>query len=87
MQYDQQKDVVIKLFEMKQEGDNKSLLISVMAYNGGEPKLQITRMYKKKDETVGYGKMGRLDINELQFIKDYSDEILDTMKKWQTKNS
>jgi hypothetical protein len=44
-------------------------------------------MDKKKDETMGYGKMGRLNMEELQFIKDYSDDILDIMKKWQSKSS
>ena len=78
MSYSQDKDRLIKAWEYKQE--NGSLIISVMSYNEGKPKLQMTRMYTKRSGEVGYGKSGRLSYDELQFIIDNKDEILENMK-------
>jgi len=77
--WDPEKDVLIKLFEMNGE-NNKSLLMSLMKYDEGEIKLQITRSYVKKDETIGYGKMGRLSKKELIFLKNNIDEMLNIME-------
>jgi len=72
--YDEKKDKLIKLFEMKKE--NGSLLFSVFSYDGGNPKLQISRMYKKKDGSFGYSSPGRMSNEEILFLKDNIDEIL-----------
>ena len=79
MSYNSQKDVLIKIFEMKQ--DKGSLQFLVMSYNNGEPKLQITRMFNKSDGSVGYSKPGRFNKSEIEFLLKHSSEILELMNK------
>lgn len=84
MGYNQNKDKLIKLFERKVEGENlklASLLLSVFQYNSGPPKLQVTRSFDKADGTIGYGKMGRLTIEEVEWIKENIDSIISVMQK------
>ena len=39
--------------------------VAVYSYNGGEAKLQIgPRMYVKRDGGTGYGKLGRMTVDE-----------------------
>lgn len=78
MGYEQDRDKLLKLFEMKQEKSN--LLFSVFSYDGGQPKLGITRSFEKKDGTVGYSSSGRLNLSELKFLKEKMDEIINTME-------
>jgi hypothetical protein len=80
MAYDVNKDKLLKLFEMKSDTLGNSLLISIFSYNNAKPKLQITRSYKKKDETFGYTAAGRLKIEEVEFIRDNINEIIEIMK-------
>lgn len=82
--YDSSKDVMLKLFEMKQEGD-KSLMFSIYSYNGGKAKLQMTRTYAKKDGSTGYASVGRVSVEELNFLKDNMDEIIKIMSFDETK--
>lgn len=78
MAYDDSKDRLVQLFELK---DGKgALLVSLMSYNKATPKLQITRSYEKKDETMGYGKMGRLTLEEMKWFKENIDEIIEVME-------
>ena len=51
MAYEESKDKLIKLFELKQE--KSSLLCSIFSYDGGELKIGLTRSYEKKDGTMG----------------------------------
>ena len=79
MSYDSGKDVLIKLFEMKQgEG---SLLFSLMSYSSNEPKLQITRTFDKKDGSTGYSKAGRLSKDEIKFFLEHGKEMLEMINK------
>jgi len=78
MSYDQNDDKLLKFFETEYE--KGSLQFSIFSYHGGEPKLQINRMYKKKDGTVGYAKPGRLSYDEVLFLFNISEEILEIMK-------
>ena len=78
MGFDSDKDKFLKLFE-KEDETGGALLCSIFSYDGGEPKLQITRRYLKRDQTNGYGKMGRLTIEEVEWIKDNIDSILTVM--------
>jgi len=80
MAYNQEKDKLLKLFEMKSNISGNSLLVSVLSYDNAKPKLQITRSYKKKDETLGYAAAGRLTIEEVEFIRDNINDIISTMK-------
>lgn len=74
--YNQEKDKLIKLFEYCDQDKGSSLLLSIMQYENSNPKLQITRMYSKKNGEKGYSSSGRLTKNEVEFIKDNIDEIL-----------
>ena len=80
MAYDVNKDKLLKLFEMKSDTLGNSLLVSIFSYDNAKPKLQITRSYKKKDETLGYAAAGRLTIEEVEFIRDNINEIIEIMK-------
>lgn len=75
--YDQNKDKLLKLFEFKQE--KATVLFSIFSYDGGKPKLGISRSYEKKDGSVGYGSAGRLSYDELIFLKENLDEITSIM--------
>lgn len=77
--YDENKDVLIKLFELKQ--GKSSLLLSIFSYDKGQPKLGLTRSFEKKDSTIGYSNSGRLSIDEMIFLKDNIDEIIKLMKE------
>lgn len=79
MAYDSNKDKLVKLFEMKDE--EKSLLFQILSYDNAPRKLQITRMFKKKDETYGYSSAGRLSLEEVSFFKDNLDEIINIMNE------
>jgi len=80
MGYDEGKDKLVKLFELE-DGNGAALLVSLMSYGGAEAKMQVTRSFKKADNTMGYGKMGRLTRKEVSWLKDNIDEILELMEK------
>lgn len=82
MAYDEKKDVLIKLIEMKQ-GDS-SLHFSIFTYDSGEAKLQISRMFQKKDGTASYSKVGRLTKDEIKFFLDHSEEILELINNFES---
>ncbi len=75
MSYNSERDILIRMFEMSR--DKGALQFSIKSYDGSEPKLQITRMFEKKDGLVGYSKMGRLDKEEVKFFLDHGNEILE----------
>jgi len=81
MAYNADKDKLLKLFEMESNIPGQSLLVSIFSYDGAKPKLQITRSYKKKDDTIGYGSSGRLALEEIEFIRDNINEIISIMKR------
>lgn len=78
MAYNVDQDKLIEFFELFQ-GEGRSLQLSVMSYNGSEPKLQVARSFQKRDGTTGYGKMGRLSKEELLWIVENIDNILKSM--------
>lgn len=77
MAYDQNKDKLIKLFEFK--GDKNSFLVSIFSYDKGDPKLSMIRSYLKKDGTIGYSPVGRLNLREVTYLKENIDEIIKIM--------
>ena len=79
MGYDQNRDKLIKLFEMKKE--KGSLLCSIFSYDGGKPKLGFTRSFEKKDGTTGYGNLGRMTLDEIKFLEENLNEIVEIMTK------
>ncbi len=78
MAYDESQDKLVEQFTLTAE-DESELLVSIMKYGSSDPKVQITRMFKKRDGTVGYGKMGRLTKEEVEFLKENVDKILELM--------
>jgi len=79
MGYDQERDKLIKLFELKK--DKGSLLCSIFSYDGGKAKIGFTRSFEKKDGTIGYSQSGRMTLEEIQFLKSNLDEIIEIMGK------
>ena len=79
MSYNSEKDILVKMFEIKQ--NEGSLLFSLMSYNNGEPKLQITRTFGKKDGSTYYFKAGRLSKDEIEFFLEHGKEILELINK------
>jgi len=79
MAYDQSKDKLIKLFELKQD-NNKSIQISIFSYNNGESKLQLHRSFQKVDGSFEYGKIGRMSLEEVKYLKDNIDDIVHLME-------
>jgi hypothetical protein len=77
--YEAEKDEVVQQFKLESEYDN--LLINVMSYNKGKPKLQINREIIKKDRSTIFGKLGRLTLDEVKFIKDNIDNIIKVMEE------
>ena len=77
--YNQEKDKLIKMFEMI-DSKGSSLLISIFSYDNGPKKLSMTRSYAKKDNTVGYSNAGRLNLEEVNFLKNKLDDIIKEME-------
>jgi len=75
--YDQNKDKLIKLFEMKKE--KSSLLCSVFSYDGGDPKVGFSRSFLKNDGSIGYSQLGRVTIDEIKFLKENIEEMINVM--------
>jgi len=68
MAFDKSKDKVIKEWEID-NGNDQKLMVSIMSYNGGDQKLQIgPRTYTKRNGGTGYGKAGRLTMEEVTFL-------------------
>lgn len=77
MAYDKEKDREIKSWKHE-----NGLYVCIYQYNGGEPKIQIgPRAYKKADGSEGYGKAGRLTLEEMAWIFGLKDEMRETVKK------
>ncbi len=86
MGYSEKKDKLLKLFECGDTDNGGSLQIAIFSYDGGPAKLQMTRSFLKKDGSYGYGKAGRLTIEEFIFLQDNSEEIIKIMKGDDNKN-
>lgn len=68
MAFDKSKDNVLQEWELDNGNDSK-LMVSVVSYNNGNPKLQIgPRTYIKRNGETGFGKSGRLNMNEVTFL-------------------
>ena len=79
MAYKADNDKLIKLFENVDE-NGSGLLYSVMSYNNGEKKLQMSRTYKKADGSMGYGNTGRLTVKELEWLTENLKDIITSME-------
>ncbi|MBU2561564.1 MAG: hypothetical protein KKD17_04650 [Nanoarchaeota archaeon] len=54
--------------EKAQVAENMSLKVSVMSYNDGLPKLQISRERTNKDGQPGFAKLGRMTLDEVKAV-------------------
>ena len=71
MAYDESKDKEVKTWKHE-----KGLYVSLYQYNGGAPKVQIgPRGYTKADGSEGFGKVGRLSLEEMGWLFGLKDEI------------
>jgi hypothetical protein len=75
--YDPEKDKKIKEWKNEETG----LLISIMQYGAGEPKVQIgPRILKKKDGSDrAPTKAGRLSVEDVMWLYDIIDEVKDEL--------
>lgn len=80
MGYESAKDKVLYHTEFDEKGEGRAFLqISVMSYDGGEPKVQMIRRYDKDDGSSNYTRLGRVTKAELEFLLTKSDKILEVM--------
>jgi hypothetical protein len=70
--YNQDDDKLIKEFEE----DGINIKVGIYSYKGGNPKIQITR----KSEERQFIKLGRLNIDEIKFLKSHMDEIIEVVE-------
>jgi hypothetical protein len=75
--YDADKDIKIKEWKNEETG----LLISIMQYGEGEPKVQLgPRILKKKDGSDrAPSKAGRLSVEDIMWFYDIIDEVKDEL--------
>ena len=64
--YDQSLDK--ELFSDAVEFEKTKITVAVMAYNEGQPKLQITRQNKNAEKEFSFTKLGRISKDELNSI-------------------
>jgi hypothetical protein len=58
--FDTDKDHEIAHVGEVEEGDS-TIHVSVRSYDGGDPKVSVTRTFTKKDGTERFGKLGRIE--------------------------
>ena len=67
---DKDKEVWVK----KVDAERQTLMVQIMRYNNGEPKIQITRLSKD-----GFNKLGRLTAMEVQQLIPVLNEAVDAV--------
>ena len=72
--FDASKDLAVKSWFIGDPSD-KHLEVSVMSYNGGELKMQVLRKFFYKNGKPGFGKMGRLTIDETIGLAEILPEV------------
>ena len=79
MAYDATKDQVIE----KWENDETGLCLSINRYGDGEPKLQVgPRIYIKRDGKKSTTKPGRLSIEDVIWLNEVIEEIIEKMNSY-----
>ncbi|MFA5142485.1 MAG: hypothetical protein WC471_05970 [Candidatus Woesearchaeota archaeon] len=64
------------LFSSAVEFDNSRITVAVFTYNGGMPKLQITRETKSKAGEYTFAKLGRMNKDEIKSILPLIEEAM-----------
>ena len=79
MPYDPTKDEALGSWENEETG----LIISIIRYGEGEPKLQIgPRSYKRKDGTKSTNRAGRLTIDDVLWFDEILEEVKEKMNAY-----
>ena len=66
MPYESGQDKVLKEYEPIDIGNENTIVVKIMRYAAGEPKVSIQKTFKTKDgEERGTGKLGRIDYETL----------------------
>ena len=72
------KELDKELFSENVELDNTKITVSVMSYNEGAPKIQISRENKIGEE-YRFSKLGRMSKKELESVLPLINKALDVM--------
>lgn len=82
MAYDKDKDIELISWLMNDEGSNDNLKASVHQYDGGTKKLQIgPRIFVRRDGEIRYGKLGRITVEEVQWLQTVLPEAVSEMTR------
>lgn len=64
-----------QLFKVEKEFDTTKLIVSIMSYNDGQPKLQISRNNYNEDHWT-FSKLGRLNKEEATALNEMIEKAL-----------
>jgi len=79
MAYDATKDEILDKWENEKTG----LTVSINKYGDGEPKLQIgPRIHTRRDGSQSTRKPGRLGIDEVVWLNEVIEEIIEKMNEY-----
>lgn len=85
--YDKEKDKILKEWRHKISSE-RELSLTVRSYNDGDPKLQIgpyIRLNADGEDIGVWGKLGRMDLTELEIIFESIPDAMKFMKKLEKK--
>jgi hypothetical protein len=68
-----------ELFSKKVEFANTTIKVSVMSYNNGQPKLQLSRENARESGEVSFAKLGRLTKQEAEAVLPIMQEAISKM--------
>jgi hypothetical protein len=74
MAYDAKKDITVASRVAVNDGTN-TLIVCIQRYNGGEPKIQISRTVKLNNGETQYAKQGRLTFAEWEAVNKAVDQM------------
>ena len=81
--YDKDLDKVLKEWRHKISSE-RELSLTIRCYNNGTPKLQIgpyIRVDSEGNDIGVWGKLGRLDIQEIKIISQYLQKVLKFLER------
>lgn len=73
------REIAVKVLDSL-DGGKTQIKISAHAYNGGEPKLQISRLVNFQNGNVGYRKTGRMTVEESLAVAGVVPEIINQVR-------
>lgn len=69
------REIAVKVLDSF-DGGSTQLKVSAHAYNGGEPKIQISRLVRFQNGNVGFRKAGRMTVEESLAVAGVVPEII-----------